>query len=136
MVGQTYRTLTYRETGYCRQVELAECSDEGAQALQSAEFADVCELIAWDEAARVVVLVFNGEMAEPGPEAAADGAFLVEHAAKIRQPVIAAIRGSATGFGLELALACDIRIAGSAARFGFPGIRDGRMPAHGGTQRL
>jgi enoyl-CoA hydratase/carnithine racemase len=134
MGRQPCQTLTYQETGRCRRIDLVECPDESDSALQRAEFAEVCELVAWDEAARVVVLVFNGERDDP--DGMTGRSSLVEQAARIKQPVIAAIRGNATGFGLELALTCDIRIAGSDASFGFPGIRDGRMPAHGGTQRL
>lgn len=51
------------------------------------------------------------------------------------QPVIAAINGFALGGGLELALACDIRIASSNARLGFPEVNLGIMPGLGGTQR-
>ncbi|HOR00445.1 MAG TPA: enoyl-CoA hydratase-related protein [Anaerolineae bacterium] len=51
------------------------------------------------------------------------------------QPVIAAINGFALGGGLELALACDIRIASSTARLGFPEVGLGIMPGLGGTQR-
>ncbi len=54
----------------------------------------------------------------------------------ISQPVIGAINGYALGGGCELALACDIRIASDAARFGFPETGLGIMPAAGGTQRL
>ena len=56
--------------------------------------------------------------------------------AKLKQPVIAVIGGDAIGLDLELALACDIRIGIKNARFGFPQIRQGRMPFNGGTQRL
>jgi enoyl-CoA hydratase len=52
------------------------------------------------------------------------------------QPVIAAINGVALGGGLELALACDIRIAGEATKVGLPEVAYGFMPAYGGTQRL
>jgi enoyl-CoA hydratase len=51
------------------------------------------------------------------------------------QPAIAAINGFALGGGLELALACDIRIASSDARFGFPEVGLGILPGLGGTQR-
>lgn len=51
-------------------------------------------------------------------------------------PVIAAINGFALGGGCELALACDIRIAGSAAKLGLPEVHLGLFPAAGGTARL
>ena len=56
--------------------------------------------------------------------------------AGIEKPVIAAINGDALGQGLELALACDIRIASQKAHFGFPDVALGLIPSDGGTQRL
>jgi len=56
--------------------------------------------------------------------------------AAIEKPVVAAINGDAIGDGLELALACDVRIAAQNARFGLPEIEAGLIPADGGTQRL
>jgi enoyl-CoA hydratase/carnithine racemase len=50
-------------------------------------------------------------------------------------PVVAAIHGFCLGGGLELALACDVRIATPDAQFGFPEVNLGLLPGGGGTQR-
>ncbi|HZU76912.1 MAG TPA: enoyl-CoA hydratase-related protein, partial [Dehalococcoidia bacterium] len=56
--------------------------------------------------------------------------------AALPQPVIAAINGDALSAGLELALACDLRVAARGSRFALPETGDGLIPLAGGTQRL
>jgi len=55
---------------------------------------------------------------------------------ELEKPVIAAMNGAATGAGLQLALACDIRLAAEGARFGYLEHRLGLIPSHGGATRL
>jgi len=104
-----------------------ELDAEAAQTLK-----DICIDINGNENIYVVVLNSAGGAFCRGGETEATAAAI----AAIDRPVIAAINGEALGVGLELALSADIRIAADSALFGMPQVKDGRIPAGGGTQRL
>ena len=61
---------------------------------------------------------------------------IFERLERAKQPVICAIQGFAYGGGLELALACDIRIVTASARFAMPEVKLGTVPGWAGTDRL
>ncbi len=101
------------------------------------ELEDACRRANQDDAVYVVVLSGAGDSFCKGSESEKAGAVPVAAlVAAIEKPVIAAINGDALGQGLELALSCDIRLAADKAKFGFPQLAQGLIPADGGTQRL
>lgn len=63
-------------------------------------------------------------------------ASLSQSIAECERPVLMGIGGDAVDLGLEMALACDLRIASKTSRFGLRQIKTGGMPWDGGTQRL
>ena len=80
------------------------------------------------------------ELTSLNPQTARDfsrkGQVLFEKIASAPQLTIAAINGYCIGGGLDLALACDIRVASTTANFAHPGARLGIITGWGGTQRL
>jgi len=110
------------------------------------------ETIADDNAVRVVLLSAEGDVFSRGwdwdallGETTDPVAALRSHSippdpfgclSDLPQPIVCALNGDAIGAGLELALACDVRIAAEGARFSVPEVSMGLLPIAGGTQRL
>jgi len=113
------------------------------------EFSELCAEIEADDDICVVIIT-SPEQVSPPLENSVVGSSYSEHNGgaspllsytsesiiSIDRPTLAAISGDAVGQGLELALACDIRITSESSRFGFPHIHEGFIPCNGGTQRL
>ena len=105
-----------------------------------------------DKSVRVIILTGSGEKAfvagadikefadfetEQGQELSRDGQTkLFDLVENLNKPVIAAVNGFALGGGLELAMACHIRVVSDNARLGLPEVSLGVIPGYGGTQRL
>jgi 2-oxoglutaroyl-CoA hydrolase len=99
-----------------------------------------------DDAVRAIVLNGAGETFTAGgdigmflertPEQLSRLAWNVAAPERCPKPVIAELRGYVFGVGLELALACDFRLAADSTQLAFPEVRLGMIPGSGGTQRL
>ena len=99
-----------------------------------------------DDQIRVVVIRQDGEQFSPGgdipgfmevePHDFIDLGHNLTAPARSPKPVIVAIDGYCFGAGLELSMACDIRVATRRSQFGQPEIRLGMIPGSGGSQRL
>jgi enoyl-CoA hydratase/carnithine racemase len=99
------------------------------------ELYETCNEINFDTGIRAVIL--TGAAGKAFCTGLADGSYsLAEPVAALECPVIAAMNGDASGIGLELALACDIRVAAKSARLSLPYIKKGLIPSDGATQRL
>ena len=111
------------------------------------QLANLFEQLGGDESVRAIVLTGAGEKAftaggdiagflEREPEELSRLAWNVAAPERCAKPVIAKLRGYAFGVGLELALACDFRIASDDVELGLPEAKIGMIPGSGGTQRL
>ena len=100
------------------------------------ELEDACRRANQEDEIYVVVLSGAGDTFCGGGGEKGEVCSVASAVASIEKPVIADINGDALGQGLELVLSCDIRLAADSAKFGFPQLAQGLIPADGGTQRL
>ncbi|MSQ12916.1 MAG: hypothetical protein EXR47_02010 [Dehalococcoidia bacterium] len=118
----------------------------------AAEVAEACQAVRQNDGVRVLVVTGAGRVFSAGrfpPAGLAHGEAgpapilerlrrlrVASHIAAVEKPVVAAINGPAIGQGVELALACDLRLAANTASFVLPHLQHGLLPWDGGTQRL
>ncbi|MEE8378009.1 MAG: enoyl-CoA hydratase-related protein [Candidatus Aminicenantaceae bacterium] len=119
--------------------------------LLTSELKTVLDTVEQDDMLRVLVITGAGDKAfvagadiqelvtrdaQIGRKVSKERQDLFSRIENLAVPVIAAINGYALGGGLELALACSIRICSDRAKFGAPEVKLGIIPGDGGTQRL
>jgi 2-oxoglutaroyl-CoA hydrolase len=134
--GRAIATITLDVPGKLNRVPLA------ARGQLAHLFAEMAE----DETVRYVILAGAGEAFTAGGDIAAFLEASPEHLSRLAwnvaaperfpKPVIAKVRGYCLGVGLELALACDFRVAADDVQLGLPEVGLGMIPGSGGTQRL
>jgi enoyl-CoA hydratase len=115
------------------------------------ELAIILDRLENDESVRVIILHGEGrffsagadikefttiESEEKATELALAGQQVMERIEQFTKPIIAAIHGAALGGGLELAMACHIRLVTENAKLGLPELQLGLIPGFAGTQRL
>ena len=109
----------------------------------------LCQSLNEDPSIRAIILTNSGKGFWPDnpsplptdspnsdPEAALQRHQVANHVATLKVPTIATIQGHAWNQGLEIALACDLRLAADDTTFGFSSLASGFIPIDGGTQRL
>jgi len=144
-----YQTLSVQTTGHVAIMTLKGPLDSPSKRVRlSEELMECGDVIREDEKIRVVIVTDAGERSfsmeadTVGPSLKGDEELITRSGslsapiAELDMPTVAAIQGDAIGQGLELVLACDVRIAAETAHFGFPEIKKGLIPRDGGTQRL
>ncbi len=136
----TCKTIEYKKQGPIAHIVLSRpTADNQVNEELVAELDDLCGQIEQDETVSVVIVTGAGRCFSAGPDtrqAVLAGCGAAAAIGRMERIVLAAINGDALGPGLELALACDIRIAASGARLGLPHARLGLVPRDGGSQRL
>ena len=103
------------------------------------ELEEICETLSYDDKTRVIIITGEEEHFCIGSDlqtSSYSNMRISNSIANITKPVIAAINGNAINQGLEISLACDIRIASKNSMLGFESLKDNIVPWDGGSQRL
>jgi enoyl-CoA hydratase/carnithine racemase len=143
----TYKTIDYRKKEHLGVIKFKDKIDKTGDLFRlKDEVHEVCTLISDEADLRLVVLMgidALSNLLRSSPDSLELQDFeemispsLAESVANIEKPVIAGIEGDARDQGLELILACDVRIAAEKSRFGLTQLEKGTIPMNGGTQRL
>jgi len=139
-----FQIVKYKEEDRVAVIELIAPVDTRDQLIRlGEEISDCCQKFKVNDQSLVLVIAeeFPGVLAienrigSIGRELSGYMSFS-QSIAECERPVIIGIRGDALDLGLEMALACDVRISSETSRFGFCAVKDGLMPWNGGTQRL
>ena len=144
-----YQAINYQKKEHVAIINInAHAKDQEELVYMANELSGVCSEITSDKEMWVIAVTgARGEVFSMGEELIAEIlkakegvgirlSSIAEPIAKLDRPIIVGISGDAIGQGLELALACDIRIAAKNSHFGLPHIKTGLIPWDGGTQRL
>lgn len=147
-----FELLTYTKEGFLGFITINR--PKVMNALSNAlveEFAKVFDLVEEDEELRALIITGAGDKAFmagadikeleardfiKGRQQTRRRQEVFNRLAEMRLPVIAAVNGFALGAGLELAVACTLRVAAEEAKFGSPEVNLGIIPGDGATQRL
>ena len=135
------RIVAVNRPEVCNAIDVEVVAELGAAIIAAAAAASVRAVILTGVGDKAFVAgsdVHRMVTASPAEAEALSGAVKALHdeVRRCAKPVIAAVNGACLGGGLELAMACDIRIAARTATFGLPEIRLGIIPGGGGTVRL
>lgn len=147
-----YKTLIYEKKGGIGLLTIHRPEKMNALSMELIdELKKFLDAIEGDEELRVLILTGAGEKAfvagadiqeladrdaETGQRISKERQEIFARIENLRIPVIASVNGYALGGGLELALACSIRVCSENALFGAPEVKLGIIPGDGGTQRL
>lgn len=151
---EPYRQYRYMTIAVADRIATVTLNNPPANVLSAAvigEMDELCARLETDTGVRVVILTGAGRFfctgadinelallttAQAGSDFSARGQALFNRIERCDKPVIAAINGACLGGGLELAMACHIRVAAAGVGLGLPEVQLGLLPGFGGTQRL